>query len=226
MHDATPSRNGPPQRSKSPSGGGGSGADEGPEPGRRLRADAAANRGRIVGTARAVFAAEGTGVSMAEIARRAGVGLATAFRHFATSEDLLTEVIAERVAACVREASAALGDPDAWRAFRMMVQEMCDGQADDRGLAPALVSAFLDGDRFPAERAAFERAFGTLTERARRTGELSAEFGYPDLLLLLRANAGVVTLSGPDGEAVHRASRRLVRQVLRSFDTEGTAGRR
>ncbi|MDI5963557.1 TetR/AcrR family transcriptional regulator [Streptantibioticus silvisoli] len=190
------------------------------EPPRRLRADAAVNRGRIVGIARAVFAAEGTAVPMAEIARRAGVGLATAFRHFATPEDLLTEVIAGRVTACVAAVTAALEDPDAGHAFRTTVEGLCERQADDRGLAPALLSTFLDGDRFPAERGSFERAFTTLTERAHHTGGLSTDFHYADLLVLLKANAGVITLTPADPGAARQASRRLVACVLRSFGTE------
>lgn len=232
MHDATPSPSNsraPASRSSaigspggrptaSPESAGGGPAPSVPRP---LRADALANRGRIVGTAREVFAAEGTGVSMAEIARRAGVGLATAFRHFATQEDLLTEVVADRVTACVATATAALEDPDAWRGFRTAVHRLCQLQCGERGLAPALVSSFLEADRFRPERAAFEAAFSTLIQRARRTGELSPGFGYADLVLLLKANAGVITLTAPD--LVHAASRRLAAAVLRAVDAEADA---
>lgn len=186
--------------------------------GRRPRADAVANRGRIVGIAREVFEAEGTGVPMAEIARRAGVGLATAFRHFATHQDLLAEVVADRVAACAATVTGALDDRDGARAFRTAVHRLCRLQCGARGLAPALVTALEprpETDPFPAQRAAFEAASTALIQRARDSGALDPCVRYADLLLLLKANAGIVTLTS--SEAVPQESRRLADAALGSF---------
>ena len=67
------------------------------EPARPLRADAARNRARVLEIAYETFAAEGLGVPIDEIARRAGVGAGTVYRHFPTKEDLYRAVVEDRI---------------------------------------------------------------------------------------------------------------------------------
>ena len=69
------------------------------QPDRPLRADAARNRARVLEVAYDTFAAEGLSVPIDEIARRAGVGAGTVYRHFPTKEDLFRAVVADRIAA-------------------------------------------------------------------------------------------------------------------------------
>src|SRR5688500_9187785 len=64
-----------------------------------MRADAPRTRERIVAAARAVFAGQGPGASLNQVAQRAGVGAGTLYRHFPTSQDLLVEIIQDEVAA-------------------------------------------------------------------------------------------------------------------------------
>src|SRR3989442_14198588 len=82
-----------------------------------LRADAERNRGRIVDAARRLYAAEGLGVSMAAVAREAGVGKATLFRHFATPQELVEAVFADRMGAYAVATTEALADADGGPAF-------------------------------------------------------------------------------------------------------------
>jgi AcrR family transcriptional regulator len=79
------------------------------------RADAARNRQRIIDAARAAFAATGAETSMAEIARRSGVGQATLYRNFATRRELLEALLADEVDEVCAAAATAEGDSPADR---------------------------------------------------------------------------------------------------------------
>ena len=78
------------------------------------RADAARNRQHVVTVARAAFVDGGLELPVREIAQRAGLGVATVYRHFPTRPELVAAVLAEHVAACRADMRAALTDPDAW----------------------------------------------------------------------------------------------------------------
>jgi AcrR family transcriptional regulator len=111
-----------------------------------VRADAERNRARILEVAFAAFAADGLGVSVHEIARRAGVGTGTVSRHFPTKNALIEASIVNR-AGSLMDLGRALrdqhaGDPAAafLGFFRTLAQEM----ATDRGLADALAGAGID----------------------------------------------------------------------------------
>ena len=73
------------------------------QPARPLRADAARNRARVLETAYETFAAEGLSVPIDEIARRAGVGAGTVYRHFPTKEDLFRAVVESRLRRIIAE---------------------------------------------------------------------------------------------------------------------------
>ena len=91
---------------------------------RPLRADARRNRDRVLEAARAAFGAEGSDVSLDEIARRAGVGAGTVYRHFATKEALFEAVVFDRIGELVEEARALSDDPDPGRAFSSFVERL------------------------------------------------------------------------------------------------------
>ena len=79
------------------------------QPDRPLRADAARNRARVLEVAYDTFAAEGLSVPIDEIARRAGVGAGTVYRHFPTKEDLYRAVVEDRIADIVDEGRELAG---------------------------------------------------------------------------------------------------------------------
>ncbi|MGO4428705.1 TetR/AcrR family transcriptional regulator, partial [Streptomyces sp. MCAF7] len=107
-----------------------------------LRSDAERNRGRIIATARAVFERDGLGASMASVAREAGVGIATLFRHFRAKEDLIAAVFADRMDAYVAAVKDALKAPDPWDGFTGFIEAICAMQAADRGFADVLTATF------------------------------------------------------------------------------------
>ena len=82
------------------------------QPDRPLRADAARNRARVLEVAYDTFAAEGFSVPIDEIARRAGVGAGTVYRHFPTKEDLYRAVVEDRIGNIVDEGRALPGRND------------------------------------------------------------------------------------------------------------------
>src|SRR3984893_11319753 len=80
------------------------------QPAKPLRADAARNRARVLETAYETFAAEGLSVPIDEIARRAGVGAGTVYRHFPTKEDLFKAVVESRLRHLITEGRAPRDD--------------------------------------------------------------------------------------------------------------------
>ncbi|GAA1663919.1 TetR/AcrR family transcriptional regulator [Nonomuraea maheshkhaliensis] len=191
--------------------------DRQPEPG--LRADAERNRVRILAAARRLFAGQGLGVSMACVAREAGVGKATLSRRFASREELINAVFADRMDAYAAATARALADPDPWRGFTGFIETVCAMQAADRGFADVLARSFPSAKTLEARRAEAYEGFLTIIARAQAGGHLRDDFTAEDLVILLMANAGVVAATA---EAAPDAWRRLVGQMLRAYATPGT----
>jgi AcrR family transcriptional regulator len=184
-----------------------------PQDGSGLRVDAERNRARVVAVAREVFAEQGLGVPMTEIARRAGVGIATLYRRFPTPEDLIVATFAEKMTAYADAIDTALADPDPWRGFCAYVERVCAMQADDRGFTRVLTTTFPQAKAFEAERDRAYRGLGELILSAQRAGRLRGDFSPEDLVLFLMANAGVVEATG---DAAPDAWRRLVAYLLQA----------
>lgn len=157
-----------------------------------LRADAARNRDAIVAAARVLFAEQGLGAPLDEIARRAGVGNATLYRRFPTREELVEAALLAPMADYLAAAEEGLADPDPWAGFRDYLLRLFQLQARDRGLADLLVTTVETSDGRLEELRG--RSFGLtkqLITRAQEAGELRADFRHQDLPLLLMANAGL-----------------------------------
>ncbi|WP_370666201.1 TetR/AcrR family transcriptional regulator [Streptomyces sp. IBSBF 2507] len=187
-------------------------------PGTRLRVDAERNRDRILAAARRLYAREGLGVSMASVAREAGVGKATLSRRFATREELINAVFADRMDAYASAVTVALDDPDPWHGFTGYLYAICAMQAADRGFADVLTMTFPAAKALEARRA---RAYNDVLEliaRAKATGHLRADFTDRDVPVLLMANAGVVSAAG---DAAPDTWRRLVGHMIRSYAAPG-----
>ncbi|WP_206797496.1 TetR/AcrR family transcriptional regulator [Amycolatopsis sp. MtRt-6] len=181
-----------------------------------LRADAERNRERIMEAARRLYATEGLDVSMASVAREAGVGKATLSRRFATRDELVNAVFTDRMEAYAAATAAALADPDPWHGFTHYVETICSMQAADRGFAGVLTASFPGATAIEARRAESYRGFLKLISRAKDTGHLRADFASEDLVVLLMANAGVIAATA---DAAPGTWRRLVGQMLRAFAT-------
>ena len=187
--------------------------------GRALRSDAEANRQRILAAAGEVFAEQGVEASLAEVARRAGVGEATLFRRFPTRDELLAEVFAEKMARYADALEASLTRDDPWQGFRDFVEEAVRMQARDLGFNRVMLLSFPGAHRFEEERQRVNQGFLELVRRAREAGRLRSDFAPQDLGLLLMANAGLTVAAG---DHAPEASHRLTAYLLQAFEAPGT----
>jgi AcrR family transcriptional regulator len=185
-----------------------------PQPGRGLRADAERNRARIVDAARTLYAREGLTVSMAAVARQAGVGKATLGRHFTSRQELIDAVFADRMDAYVEAARDALAHDDPWDGFVQFIWAVCAMQAQDRGFADVLTLTFPFAEHLEERRLEAYDGFVQLIAKAKATGHLRADFEADDVILLLMGNAGVVSATANDAPD---SWRRFVAQILRSY---------
>lgn len=154
-------------------------------PEHRLRADALRNRERIVDAAREVFVEYGAEVPLDEVARRAGVGNATLYRHFADRAELIHRVtlhVMDRIAA---QAEAALAEePDAFEALRRFVHAAADERIG--ALCPLLAqSVDRNHPEQVAARQRLDRGIEALMEGARDTGQLRRDIARGDLMVAL-----------------------------------------
>ncbi|MDL4818415.1 TetR/AcrR family transcriptional regulator [Actinomadura opuntiae] len=179
-----------------------------------VRSDARDNRARILDAARAVFGDEGLSAPMREVARHAGVGPATLYRHFPTKQALIAETFAEQRRACQAAVRDALADADAWHGFQTLIERICELHAHSRGFADAFMTAFPEAMDFAADREQTLRAVGELARRAQRTGRLRPGFVVDDLVLMLMAHRG---LQDTPLAARVAASRRFAAYVIEAF---------
>jgi AcrR family transcriptional regulator len=105
---------------------------------RAPRADAVRNRTAVIQAARKVMSEHGLEAGMDEIARVAGGGVGTVYRHFPTKEDLITGVIRARFERLAERAREELDNPDAWAGLEATLRYGAELQAADRGLCECL----------------------------------------------------------------------------------------
>jgi AcrR family transcriptional regulator len=163
-----------------------------PDPDVRLRADAARNRQSIIGTARRLYGQRGLDLPFDEIARHAGVGNATLYRHFPSRCALVAAVFEDTLQGVAQAAARALANPDPWAGFAGHVRYLCQLQATDRGLADLLTTEVRGAPALERLRTRVQRDFTRIAGRAQAAGGLRADFVPEDLVLLLMANAGLV----------------------------------
>jgi AcrR family transcriptional regulator len=154
--------------------------------GRAQRADARTNRIRVLDAAEQVFGRGGESASTEEVARLAGVGIATVFRHFPTKAELLEAVLTRRFERLSDQAQELAGAADPGRAFFGFFAHMVADASSKIAIAEALADAGGDAPG-SAERAsdALERAVGVLLERAQQAGAVRNDIGLPEVYALL-----------------------------------------
>ena len=164
------------------------------EPARPMRADAARNRARVLEVAYGTFAAEGLAVPIDEIARRAGVGAGTVYRHFPTKEALFAAVIDDRIRTVVAEGRGLLDTAGPGEALFCFLRGMVTTSATDHGLVEALAGYGIDVDKAaPGAEAAFLELLGELLEAAQRAGTVRSDVGVAEvkaLLVMCKATQG------------------------------------
>ena len=151
---------------------------------RSLRADARRNRERILAAAREVFAQEGRGVQMPDVARAAGVGVGTLYRHFPAKEDLVRALVEDKVCAVIDTSREALTRDDPGEAIEWVVHQNAEKMAASRGLRDAMTG--LDfGDENPWNGDEPRRCAEAVLERARQCGAVRADLTVDDWQALM-----------------------------------------
>jgi AcrR family transcriptional regulator len=170
-----------------------------------LRADAARNRARVLETAYKTFAAEGLSVPIDEIARRAGVGAGTVYRHFPTKDDLFRAVVENRLGRIIDNGRALLDESGPGEALFAFLRSMVlEWGATDRGLVEALAGSGIDvKSRVPGAEDEFLSLLGELLVAAQRAGTVRSDIEVPELKALM---VGCQAMQGYDDARAERVT--------------------
>ncbi len=173
---------------------------------RKPRTDALRNRERILVVAKEVFTRQGANASLEEIAKQAGVGTGTLYRHFPTRDELIEGVYrneVEKLAAAAARFAETMSPVEALRAWMLL---LVDYIAAKHIIAPALNSVVGGPSRlYEGSRTMIQGAIDELVKRAKKSGDLRREL---DAFDLLRALIGVSHVGS--GANWQQSARRLV----------------
>jgi AcrR family transcriptional regulator len=165
-------------------------------PPRSLRADAERNRQRVLEVAQEVFAKEGLSVPIDEIARRAGLGVGTLYRHFPTKEALFEAIVVGRMEGLVSHARAGAKADDAGSAFFDFLERMVAEGAAKKDFLTALAGTGVDMQRIAAIKQQMKRAVAVLLERAQKARAVRDDVEAVDVLTLVMGSVGAADRHG------------------------------
>jgi len=152
---------------------------------RPRRADARRNYAKVLAAAREAFAEGGEDTSLEEIARRAGVGIGTLYRHFPTRQALLEALYVDEVEEVCRSAEGLEG-AEPWEALNSWFERLIGYVATKRALAHELLN-YLDRDAelFRVCRASLFAAGEPLLRRAQEAGAVRADAEFPEVMQMV-----------------------------------------
>ncbi|MFE2285100.1 TetR/AcrR family transcriptional regulator [Streptomyces sp. NPDC059443] len=186
-----------------------------------LRRDAQRNRDLLIAAARAAFAVQGLEAPLDDIARRAGVGNATLYRHFPTRAALVDAVFEGALAGTTAAGEEARGAEDAWAGLTGYLDVVFTVLAADRGTND-LMTTGIEGIRsLDAVHAHNRETVELLLTRAQRQGTVRADVTTEDLLLALAALGRAVPALAA---TVADGWRRHLALFLDGLRTSGPAG--
>jgi AcrR family transcriptional regulator len=173
---------------------------------RKPRADSARNRQLLIDAAKGAFSEAGLNVSLEEIARRAGVGIGTLYRHFPTREAVVEAVYRREVEQLTQAVPQLLDSSPAAEALHQWMHLFVDYIATKRMIAPSLgTAASRTSPLYATSAELITRAITTLLKRAAAAGDVRKDIDPNDLL---RAMVGV-SYGNPD-PAWEASARRLI----------------
>jgi AcrR family transcriptional regulator len=168
---------------------------------RPQRADARTNRSRIMEVAEEVFGKGGESASTEEVARLAGVGIATVFRHFPTKAALLEAVLVRRFDHLREQAETLLDAPDPGAAFFDFFSHLVADAATKIAIGDALLEAGGDDDGDAAAASnGLRGAVAALLRRAQQAGAVRDDVELPEVYALLVATSRAAALAHLDQE--------------------------
>jgi AcrR family transcriptional regulator len=153
---------------------------------KQLRADAARNRIRLIEAATTLFRERGLEVSVTEIAEAAGVGRATLFRNFASKEDLIAAIVAERMHEACERGRELLVELDSDEALFEFLSELVSRQQLDRAVTDAIDDTWLAREEIRGAHAELVGVLDQLVRGAQREGTVRQDIGAMDVLMLFK----------------------------------------
>ena len=151
-----------------------------------MRADARRNRAKVLESAEAVFAARGTAASMDDIARAAGVGIGTLYRHFPTKEALFEAIVRARTERLLARAEELADAEDPGAAFYGFFTTVVEQAEAKKAFADALAGVGVDvRDALSDVAARIRAAIGVLLARAQRADAVRQDVTAAQVLALL-----------------------------------------
>jgi AcrR family transcriptional regulator len=167
-----------------------------------LRADARRNHQELLEVARQVIREQGVDTSLRDIARRAGVGIATLYRHFPTREALIAEIIGDGIRRLNGRAAELSASKPAGEALAEWLADMASRIGPYHGLPDAMHDAMgADGSPLSGPCAELMTAGGDLLDRAQADGAVRPDVEFPDVFNAVAAISAIATRSGPGASA-------------------------
>jgi AcrR family transcriptional regulator len=177
---------------------------------RALRADASRNRDTVLAAATRAFASSDTEPSMRAIAREAGVGIATLYRHFPTRETLVDAVYQDQVKRLTLGARELLGQLPPAEALRRWMDLFADWLATKHGMLGTLLAMIESGEIALAHtRTELLEAITTILDAGSAAGDLRADISAEDVGASL---IGIFTVAGKPGQ--HTQADRLLNLLM------------
>jgi AcrR family transcriptional regulator len=167
---------------------------------RPKRADARRNYDKLIAAAREAFTERDRSASLEDIARRAGVGIGTLYRHFPNRADLIEAVYIEEVLALADSANA-FGHLSAWEALSAWLHRFIGYVATKQALADELFADGADRPVFQTCRESLRVAGAPLLRRAQEAGEVRPDVGIDEVISMV---AGIAKIPSDDPERIAR----------------------
>jgi AcrR family transcriptional regulator len=162
---------------------------------RPLRKDAARNRDLLIAAAREVFAEDGLDATLDDIARRAGLGVGTAYRHFANKYELVSALMDQLLEQFIASAAQALELEDPWQGLVVFLEEALVGQVNNRGLRQVLMGVH-DQAKFDEVHDQLSGMLGGLLDRAKQSGSVREDIEATDIGFLISMLCSVADIAG------------------------------
>jgi AcrR family transcriptional regulator len=194
-------------------------------PPRPMRADARRNYDRLLAVAADAFSARGAEASLEDIARQAGVGIGTLYRHFPTRGALLEASYLARMQALCDQADVLLAEPDPSAGLVTWLRAFAEHNVRSRGLKDVLAAAMQEeGSSLSACKTMLRAAVDALLSRAQQAGAIRADLTPNELMRLVHAVFLTAEVGAAGGEPDPAQTDRLLSLLLDGLRGGAAAG--
>jgi AcrR family transcriptional regulator len=183
---------------------------------RPLRKDAARNRALLLLAAREVFAERGLDASLDDVARHAGLGVGTAYRHFANKYELAQAIFTEAIDDIVALAELAVTMDDPWDGIVGFLEGAAEAQTSDRGLREVLMGVHPDQMEQVHDR--LSEPLRRMVERAKKSGALRPDVEATDIGVVVMM---LCTIADVTGDVAPGLWRRYLPMLLAGLRADG-----